>query len=521
MVAKRVGRPLRWRETRSESMMSLGHGRAQIQYVTIGGTRDGKVTHYQMQVIQDAGSFAEMGTILAPFMTRPMSSAVYDIPNIECRTTSVVTNTALTTAYRGAGRPEATAAAERAMDLFAVEIGMDPVEVRRKNLIGKFSEPHTTAVGQAYDVGDYEGALDKALEVAGYAELRAEQAARRARGDAKQLGIGVSVYVEITGGVAPFGEHARIEVLDDGRAVVYTGTSPHGQGHVTVVEHARPRADRHPDGPDRRRLGRHRSRPARVSAPWARGRCSRAAPPCASPPASWSTRPASWPPSCSRPTRPTSCSTRTPPRSTSPARRRVAKTLGRARRSPPRASPTCPRAWPHAAYFAGQRGHVPVRRPRRRRRGRHRDRPGQAPAPRRLRRRRPRAQPDAARRADPRWRRPGYGAGAARRGALRQRRQPDHVEPGRLRLHLGGRTAERRGRPHGDARRSSTRSARRASARAARSARPPRCSRPSSTRSATSGCATSTCPPPPNGSGTPSPPRRSERHLASTVRVTL
>ncbi|MGD9996697.1 MAG: xanthine dehydrogenase family protein molybdopterin-binding subunit [Ilumatobacteraceae bacterium] len=233
VIARRLSRPVRWRETRSESMMSLGHGRAQVQHVTIGGSRDGRVTHYQMHVIQDCGSFAEMGTVLAPFMTRPMASAVYDIANIECRTTSVVTNTTLTTAYRGAGRPEATAAAERAMDLFATAIGMDPVEVRRKNLIGAFSEPHTTAVGQAYDVGDYETALDKALEVAGYDALRAEQAERRARGDAKQLGIGVSAYVEITGGVPPFGEHARIEVLDDGSAKVYTGTSPHGQGHVT------------------------------------------------------------------------------------------------------------------------------------------------------------------------------------------------------------------------------------------------------------------------------------------------
>jgi carbon-monoxide dehydrogenase large subunit len=166
-------------------------------------------------------------------MTRPMSSAVYDIPNIECRTTSVVTNTALTTAYRGAGRPEATAAAERAMDLFAAEIGKDPAEVRRMNLIGKFSEPFTTKIGQTYDVGDYEGALDKALAAADYTALRAEQARRRAAGDTKQLGIGVSVYVEITGGVGS-GEHAKIEVLDDGRAVVYTGTSPHGQGHVTA-----------------------------------------------------------------------------------------------------------------------------------------------------------------------------------------------------------------------------------------------------------------------------------------------
>ena len=233
VIAKKTGTPLRWRETRSESMMVMGHGRAQVQYATIGGSRDGTVTHYQLHVIQDAGYFAEMGTILAPFMTRPMSSAVYAIPNIECRTTSVVTNTAVTTAYRGAGRPEATAAAERAMDLFALEIGMDPAEVRRKNLIPKFMEPHTTVVGQTYDVGDYEGALDKALAAAGYADLRAEQAARRASGDVKQLGIGVSVYVEITGGVGS-GEHARIEVLDNGRAIVYTGTSPHGQGHVTA-----------------------------------------------------------------------------------------------------------------------------------------------------------------------------------------------------------------------------------------------------------------------------------------------
>ncbi len=233
VIAKKVGRAVKWRETRSESMVALGHGRAQLQYITLGGTKAGKVTHYQLWAIQDAGGFADMGTILAPFMTRPMSSGVYAIPNIECRTTSVVTNTTPVVAYRGAGRPEATAAIERAMDLFAFEIGMDPAEVRRINLIPKFLEPHTTVVGQTYDVGDYETALDKALQVAGYAELRAEQAKRRAGGDTKQLGIGVSVYVEITGGVGN-GESAKVEVLDDGRAVVYTGTSPHGQGHDTA-----------------------------------------------------------------------------------------------------------------------------------------------------------------------------------------------------------------------------------------------------------------------------------------------
>ena len=233
-LSKRLGRPMRWQETRSESMVALGHGRAQVQHVKIGGSRDGKVTHYQLHAIQDCGGFGDMGMILAPFMTRPMSSGVYAIPNIECRTTSVVTNTTPVVAYRGAGRPEATAAAERAMDMFAAEIGMDATEVRRINLIPKFLEPHTTAIGQTYDVGDYELAMDKALEAVGYSALRAEQATRRASGDVKQLGIGVSVYVEITGGIPPFGDNAKIDVLEDGRAVVFTGSSPHGQGHDTA-----------------------------------------------------------------------------------------------------------------------------------------------------------------------------------------------------------------------------------------------------------------------------------------------
>ena len=232
-LALAVNRPLRWRETRSESMVSLGHGRAQLQYITIGGNRDGQVLAYRLEAIQDSGAFVDVGAVLAPACTRPMSSGVYAIPKIECRTKSVVTNTTPIVAYRGAGRPEATAAIERAMDMFAAEIGLDAAEVRRKNLIGKFMQPHTTAIGQEYDVGDYEGALDLVLAAANYADLRKEQAARRARGDRNQLGIGVSVYVEITSGGTNH-EDARIEVLPDGRAIVYTGTSPHGQGHVTA-----------------------------------------------------------------------------------------------------------------------------------------------------------------------------------------------------------------------------------------------------------------------------------------------
>ena len=232
-LALAVNRPLRWRETRSESMVSLGHGRAQLQYITLGGNRDGKVLAYRLEAIQDSGAFVDVGAVLAPACTRPMSSGVYAIPKIECCTKSVVTNTTPIVAYRGAGRPEATAAIERAMDMFAAEIGIDAAEVRRRNLIGKFMQPHTTAIGQEYDVGDYEGALDLVLAAANYADLRKEQATRRARGDRNQLGIGVSVYVEITSGGTNH-EDARIEVLPDGRAIVYTGTSPHGQGHVTA-----------------------------------------------------------------------------------------------------------------------------------------------------------------------------------------------------------------------------------------------------------------------------------------------
>ena len=232
MLAKRISRPVRWRETRSESMVALGHGRGQVQYVRIGGSREGIVRAVSARILQDSGAWVDVGAVLAPFMTRPMLSGVYDIERIECRTLSVATNTTPTVAYRGAGRPEATALIERAMDLFAREIGMDPVEIRRRNLIAPFDEPHTTAIGQQYDTGDYVRALDLVLERADYTALRAEQQVRRARGDNVLLGIGVSTYVEITAGHSS-GETARVEVLPSGRAIVYTGTSPHGQGHVT------------------------------------------------------------------------------------------------------------------------------------------------------------------------------------------------------------------------------------------------------------------------------------------------
>ncbi len=231
-LARETGRPVRWTETRSENMVGMGHGRGQWQDVKIGGTRDGKVQAYRLNLVQDSGAYPALGAFLS-FMTRVMTSGVYDIPAVQFNARSIVTNTTPTVAYRGAGRPEATAAIERAMDLFAAEIGMDAAEVRRRNLISKDAFPFTTPTDTVYDVGDYERSLDLALDAAGYDELRAEQARRRDAGDRKLLGIGVSVYVEVTAGPTPGEEFGKVVVHPDGSATAYTGSSSHGQGHDT------------------------------------------------------------------------------------------------------------------------------------------------------------------------------------------------------------------------------------------------------------------------------------------------
>jgi aerobic carbon-monoxide dehydrogenase large subunit len=231
--ATKLGRPVKWVETRSESMVSLGHGRAQIQDIEIGGSRDGTIQAYRISVTQDAGAYPMIGALL-PFLTRMMAPGVYNIPKVEFFSRSFVSNTTPKVAYRGAGRPEATAAIERAIDIFANEIGMDPADVRRKNLLAKDGFPHTTVVGTTYDSGDYQRALDLVLDASDYKKLRADQKKRRDAGDRKQLGIGMSVYVEVTNGAGATGEYGGVEVHPDGKAVVRTGSSPHGQGHVTA-----------------------------------------------------------------------------------------------------------------------------------------------------------------------------------------------------------------------------------------------------------------------------------------------
>jgi carbon-monoxide dehydrogenase large subunit len=214
-AARKTGRAVRWAETRTENLVGMTQGRAQQQHVKIGGDRDGTIKAYRLDIIQDDGGYPRAGGFL-PGLTRLMAPALYDIPEVQAGFRVVVTNATPINAYRGAGRPEATAAIERAIDLFANAIGMDPAQVRRKNFIAPDKFPFKTKMG------------------ADYAELRAEQRRRRESGEVVQLGIGVSSYVEITAGDAGAGETARLVVDGDGSAVVYTGSSAHGQGHQTA-----------------------------------------------------------------------------------------------------------------------------------------------------------------------------------------------------------------------------------------------------------------------------------------------
>jgi aerobic carbon-monoxide dehydrogenase large subunit len=232
-AARKTGRALRWAENRSENLIAMTQGRAQLQHIKIGGNRDGRILAYRIDVIQDIGAYPRIGGLL-PFLTCLMAPGVYDIPDVQAGFRQAVTNTTPISAYRGAGRPEATAAIERAVDLFAAEIGMDPAEVRRRNFIAPDKFPFQTKTGAIYDTGRYADGLDKALAAAGYDELRLEQQRRHENGGPKQIGIGVASYVEITAPDPDAGETARLEVTDNGSATVYTGSSAHGQGHHTA-----------------------------------------------------------------------------------------------------------------------------------------------------------------------------------------------------------------------------------------------------------------------------------------------
>ena len=231
-LSRQVGRPMQWNESRTESMLGYAHARSLINTVKLGGTADGMFVAYQVHLLQDSGAYALIGALL-PFISKVMTSGSYKIEKVSFSSDSVVTNTCPIGAYRGAGRPEATLAIERIIDVFAAEIGMDPAEVRRKNLWAADDFPVKTQSGADMDSGDYETALDLVIEAADYHALRAEQAQRRDDPTAPLLGLGWCSYVEITNPLNAQ-EFGSMQVRPDGTALVLTGSSSHGQGHHTA-----------------------------------------------------------------------------------------------------------------------------------------------------------------------------------------------------------------------------------------------------------------------------------------------
>ncbi|MFH8336734.1 xanthine dehydrogenase family protein molybdopterin-binding subunit [Streptomyces sp. AM6-12] len=243
-VARRLGRPVKWSESRSEGYLATHHGRGMIQDIEVAATREGRLLGLKVDLIADMGAYLMLVTPGIPILGAFMYPAIYKMDSYEFTCTGVFTTRTPTDAYRGAGRPEATFAIERIMDELAAELGVDPVELRRRNWIRHEEFPYTTIAGLTYDSGDYEAATAKALDLFGYDALRAEQRERAERGDPVRLGIGVSTFTEMCG-LAPsrvlrdlrYGaggwEAASIRMLPTGKVEVVTGTSPHGQGHET------------------------------------------------------------------------------------------------------------------------------------------------------------------------------------------------------------------------------------------------------------------------------------------------
>jgi carbon-monoxide dehydrogenase large subunit len=245
LVARRLNKPVKYTESRSESLMSAHHGRDQIQDITLTMTRDGTFTGLDVHILSDMGAYLRLVTPGVPILGAFMYNAIYKIPAYRFVCDGVFSTKTPTDAYRGAGRPEATFAIERIIDEAAAELGVDPLELRRKNWIKHEEFPYTTVCGLVYDSGNYEAATDRALELMGWEDLRREQAERRSSGDPVQLGLGISTYTEMCG-LAPSRvlgsllyaaggwEHASIRMLATGKAEVVTGSSAHGQGHETA-----------------------------------------------------------------------------------------------------------------------------------------------------------------------------------------------------------------------------------------------------------------------------------------------
>ncbi|MHB1535888.1 MAG: xanthine dehydrogenase family protein molybdopterin-binding subunit [Acidimicrobiales bacterium] len=243
-LARKLRQPIRWVEERTEHAQATIHGRGQIQHIDLAADAEGRITAVRVRLLADMGAYLQLVTPGIPLLGAFLYAGVYDVPAYSFSCTSVFTTKTPTDAYRGAGRPEATYAIERAIDSLAAKAGIDPAEIRRRNFIGAGEFPYSSVAGLVYDSGDYRRALDQALDRAGYEDLRAEQRRRREAGDPVQLGIGLSSYFEMCG-LAPSRvlaslnytaggwEAATVRIQATGKVQVVTGTSPHGQGHET------------------------------------------------------------------------------------------------------------------------------------------------------------------------------------------------------------------------------------------------------------------------------------------------
>ena len=231
-LAKRAGRPVRWLPSRSADMVGLGHSRAQRQHVRIGGDRYGRILAMEAYIEVDCGAYPIAAPVLAKNAGMVMPGPL-DVSQVRWTTRAVVTNTTPTVAYRGAGRPEGGALVDRAIDMYAASVELDPLDVRRRNLLQPEQLPWRNPTGVLYDSGDYPEALEMVARLVDYEAVRHEQANRQAGGDRRAVGIGLSSFIDRTAGV-PGTEYGSLELLPDGRFLVLTGSSPYGQGHHTT-----------------------------------------------------------------------------------------------------------------------------------------------------------------------------------------------------------------------------------------------------------------------------------------------
>jgi len=231
-IARQVRRPIKWVATRSEDYLATCHGRDQTAEVRLAANRDGQVLGAQIRAITDCGAYYSRVTPGIMSLTAEMMTGVYDIPNARFEGLAVFTNKVCTEPYRGAGRPEAAYFIERAMDVLAEKLGLDPAELRRRNFIAPNRFPYRTAIGAEYDSGDYGRALEKALALIDYPALRAEQRRQRQTTGGRLLGIGLACYVEVCG-FGPW-EMGRVTVDGQGQVTILSGTMPNGQGHHTT-----------------------------------------------------------------------------------------------------------------------------------------------------------------------------------------------------------------------------------------------------------------------------------------------